>query len=211
SLGSSEAFGVAGSASRPGEESDTAKFTLSANSALFTEDGRRVEPGSGERGMLAITGNIPIGYYKDPAKTAATFREFEGKRWSVPGDWAELAADGTLVLLGRGSQCINTGGEKVFPEEVEESLKRHDAVRDAAVVGLPDPRFGERICALVELKAGAAAPSLQDLAAHVKAQLADYKAPRNLVIVESVNRAPNGKLDYKTLKALAQEKPLTPP
>jgi fatty-acyl-CoA synthase len=206
SLGSSEAFGVAGSASRPGEESDTAKFTLSANSALFTEDGRRVEPGSGERGMLAITGNIPIGYYKDPAKTAATFREFEGKRWSVPGDWAELAADGTLVLLGRGSQCINTGGEKVFPEEVEESLKRHDAVRDAAVVGLPDPRFGERICALVELKAGAAAPSLQDLAAHVKAQLADYKAPRNLVIVESVNRAPNGKLDYKTLKALAQEK-----
>lgn len=206
SLGSSEAFGVAGSSTRAGEETETAKFALSANSALFTEDGRRVQPGSGERGMLAITGNIPIGYYKDPAKTAATFREFEGKRWSVPGDWAELAEDGTLVLLGRGSQCINTGGEKVFPEEVEEALKRHDAVRDAAVVGLPDPRFGERICAIVELKPGAAEPALPDLAAHVRAQLADYKAPRNLVIVDSVGRAPNGKLDYKALKTLAQER-----
>ena len=210
SLGSSEAFGIAGSATRAGEETDTAKFALGPNGALFTEDGRRVVAGSGERGMIAISGNIPIGYYKDPAKTEATFRMFDGVRWSVPGDWAELNEDGTLNLLGRGSQCINTGGEKVFPEEVEESLKRHASVRDAAVLGLPDQRFGERICAVVELKPGAAEPDLGELASHVKAQLADYKAPRNLVIVDSVGRAPNGKLDYKALKDIAVARTITP-
>ena len=120
----------------------------------------------------------------------------------MPGDWAEVNLDGTLKLLGRGSVCINTGGEKVFPEEVEEALKRHAAVRDAVVVGVPDPRFGERICAVVEPEAGAR-PTLAELSAHVQGQLAGYKAPRELVVVDTIGRAPNGKVDYKAVKAHA--------
>ena len=122
---------------------------------MFTDDGRRVEPGSGEQGMVAVGGFIPLGYYKDEVKTAQTFRTIEGRRWSVPGDFAEVNADGSLHLLGRGSVCINTGGEKVFPEEVEEALKTHPRVRDAVAVGLPDDRFGETICAVVEAEDGA--------------------------------------------------------
>jgi 3-oxocholest-4-en-26-oate---CoA ligase len=203
SFSSSEAIGMGASESRQGEEARTARFAVSETCAVFTEDGRRVQPGSGERGMTAVSGHLPLGYYKDPEKTARTFPMFEGRRWCMPGDWAMVNADGTLEVLGRGSVCINTGGEKVFPEEVEEALKRHPAVRDAVVVGLPDPRFGERICAVVELVPGAAEPTLGDLAVHVKGSLADYKAPRNLVLVESVGRAPNGKVDYKAAKAYA--------
>ena len=125
SFGSSEAVGLGGSVSGAGAAEQTAKFALGASSAVFTDDGRRVEPGSGEQGMVAVGGFIPLGYYKDEAKTAQTFRTFEGRRWSVPGDFAEVNADGSLHLLGRGSVCINTGGEKVFPEEVEEALKTH--------------------------------------------------------------------------------------
>ncbi|HEY8614732.1 acyl-CoA synthetase [Phenylobacterium sp.] len=199
SLGSSEAVGLGASASAPGAEVQTAAFMLGPNCAVFTEDGRRVEPGSGERGLVTVTGFLPVGYYKDPEKSAKTFKEIAGQRWSVPGDWAEVNADGSLKLLGRGSVCINTGGEKVFPEEVEEALKTHPDVRDAVVVGVPDPRFGERICAVVEPE-GAAAPGLQELSAHVHGQLAGYKAPRELVLVESIGRAPNGKVDYKAVK-----------
>ncbi|MFN3520808.1 MAG: AMP-binding protein [Phenylobacterium sp.] len=203
SLGSSEALGLAGSTSNAGEAAATAKFMAGPNAAVFTEDGRRVAPGSGERGLVAVGGFTPVGYYKDPEKSAKTFRTFEGRRWSVPGDWATLEADGSITLLGRGSQVINTGGEKVFPEEVEEALKRFPGVRDAAVVGLPDKRFGERICAVVDY-AGDGEPSLADLAAHVKAHLADYKAPRELVLAP-VGRAPNGKLDYKAVRAQAMD------
>jgi fatty-acyl-CoA synthase len=199
SFGSSEAVGLGISASAPGAEVQTAAFTLGPNCAVFTEDGRRVEPGSGERGLVAVTGFLPVGYYKDPEKTAKTFKSLEGVRWSVPGDWAEVNADGTLKLLGRGSVCINTGGEKVFPEEVEEALKTHPAVRDAVVVGLPDPRFGERICAVVETE-GAAEPALAELSEHVRKTLAGYKAPRDLVLVDSIGRAPNGKVDYKAMR-----------
>jgi fatty-acyl-CoA synthase len=170
---------------------------------VFTDDGRRVEPGSGEQGMVAVGGFIPLGYYKDERKTAATFRTFEGRRWSVPGDFAEVNADGSLKLLGRGSVCINTGGEKVFPEEVEEALKTHPGVRDAVAVGLPDPRFGETICAVVEPQEGKDTPTLAELSDHVRQHLAAYKAPRTLVIVDSINRAPNGKVDYKRLKGVA--------
>ncbi|WP_310542325.1 AMP-binding protein [Phenylobacterium sp.] len=204
SLGSSEALGLASSVSGGGAAAGTAKFTTGPNAAVFTEEGERVQPGSGVRGLVAVGGFTPSGYYKDPEKSAKTFRTFEGKRWSVPGDWATIEEDGSITLLGRGSQVINTGGEKVFPEEVEEALKRFPGVRDAAVVGVPDPRFGERICAIVET-VGGATPSLAELAAHVKGLLADYKAPRELVLAP-VNRAPNGKLDYKTLKALAVDK-----
>ncbi|MES2897875.1 MAG: acyl-CoA synthetase [Pseudomonadota bacterium] len=201
SFGSSEAVGLGASASAPGAEAATAAFMLGPNCAVFAEDGRRVEPGSGERGLVAVTGFLPVGYYKDPEKSAKTFQTMEGQRWSVPGDWAEVNADGTLKLLGRGSQCINTGGEKVFPEEVEEALKTHPSVRDAVVVGVPDARFGERICAVVE--GDPAALTLEAMAAHVKSRLAAYKAPRELVVVDSIGRAPNGKVDYKASRDLA--------
>ncbi|MDP3300072.1 MAG: AMP-binding protein, partial [Phenylobacterium sp.] len=203
SLGSSEALGLASSASGGGVSAATAKFATGPNAAVFTEDGRRVTPGSGERGLVAVGGHTPLGYYKDEEKSAKTFRTFEGQRWSVPGDWATVEADGAITLLGRGSQVINTGGEKVFPEEVEEALKRFPGVRDAAVVGLPDPRFGERICAVVDVADGAQ-PSLADLQGHVKSNLADYKVPRDLVFAPVV-RAPNGKLDYKLVRAQALE------
>jgi fatty-acyl-CoA synthase len=199
SFGSSEAVGLGISASAPGAEAKTAAFVAGPNCVVFTEDGRRVAPGSGERGMVAVCGLLPRGYYKDEEKTAKTFKLIEGVLWSVPGDWAEVNEDGSLKLLGRGSVCINTGGEKVFPEEVEEALKTHLNVRDAVVVGLPDARFGERICAVVETD-GDAQPSLAELSEHVRATLAGYKAPRDLVLVESIGRAPNGKVDYKAIK-----------
>ena len=204
SFGSSEAVGMGGSVSAAGAASETAKFSLGPTCAVFTEDGRRVVPGSGERGLVAVGGNIPMGYYKDETKSAQTFRTFEGSRWSVPGDWAEILADGTLVLLGRGSVCINTGGEKVFPEEVEEVLKRHSSVRDAVAVGIPDTRFGETICGVVEAEAGAT-PTLSVLNEHVKKSLAAYKAPRHIVVIDTIGRAPNGKVDYKRLKAYAMQ------
>ena len=174
------------------------------NSAVFTEDGRRVEAGSGERGQVAVSGFLPVGYYKDPEKTARTFKTLEGKRWSIPGDFATVEADGSLKLLGRGSQVINTGGEKVFPEEVEEAIKRYPGVRDAAVVGVPDARFGERICAVVEVGDGDA-PTLAMISQHVRLHLAAYKAPRELVL-EPIARAANGKLDYKAVRALALDR-----
>jgi fatty-acyl-CoA synthase len=205
SFGSSEAVGMGGSVSAAGAATETAKFQLGPTCAVFTEDGRRVQPGTGERGLVAVGGFIPLGYYGDEAKTAQTFRTFEGQRWSVPGDWAEISADGTLILLGRGSVCINTGGEKVFPEEVEEAMKTHSAVRDAVAVGIPDQRFGETICAVVEANDGMTI-ELADLSEHVKSALAAYKAPRHLVMVDTIGRAPNGKVDYKRLKALAVER-----
>ena len=141
SLGASEGVGFAGKESTGDGDTETATFTLGPNAAVFTEDGRRVEAGSGETGLLAVTGPIPLGYYGDPVKTAETFREFEGIRWSVPGDWATIGADGMVTLLGRGSVSINTGGEKVYPEEVEEALKALPEVVDCNVVGVPDPQW----------------------------------------------------------------------
>jgi acyl-CoA synthetase (AMP-forming)/AMP-acid ligase II len=201
SLGSSEAVGLGSSVSVAGAEATTAQFLVGPNAAVFTEDGRRVTPGSGERGLVAVGGFIPSGYYKDPEKSAKTFRIFEDRRWSVPGDFAEVTEEGVIKLLGRGSQVVNTGGEKVFPEEVEEALKTHPLVRDAVVVGVPDSRFGERVCAVIDVGA-AEAPSLADLAAHLKGRLADYKTPRSLVVAP-VERAANGKVDYKAVRAQA--------
>jgi 3-oxocholest-4-en-26-oate---CoA ligase len=205
SFGSSEAVGLGASVSMAGVATETARFMVTENNAVFTDDGQRVEPGSGEMGMVAVGGFLPVGYYKDEAKTAQTFRELEGRRWSVPGDFATVNADGTIHLLGRGSVCINTGGEKVFPEEVEEALKTHPSVRDAVVVGVPDPRFGETICGVIEVADGAAVDA-GELKEHVTAQLAAYKAPRNVVVVDSIARAANGKVDYRRLKALAEER-----
>jgi len=207
SLGSSEAIGMASNTttaeSSAANKESTAKFALGPNTKVLTEDGREVLPGSGERGRVALRGRTPIGYYKDEAKTASTFVLHDGVRWSIPGDWAEVEADGTLKLYGRGSQCINTGGEKVYPEEVEEALKLHPSVADAAVVGVPDERFGEAITALVEPHAGDTIDEAA-LIAHVKERLAHYKAPKRVFAIETVGRAANGKLDYKRLTADAK-------
>ncbi|MEZ5222879.1 MAG: acyl-CoA synthetase [Ilumatobacteraceae bacterium] len=205
SLGSSEAIGMASNtttAESVAQPAKTATFSLGPNTKVLTDDGREVAAGSGERGRVALRGRTPIGYYKDEAKSAATFVMFDGARWSIPGDWAEVAADGTLILYGRGSQCINTGGEKVFPEEVEEVLKQHPSVADAAVVGVPDERFGQAITALVEAHAGDTVDEAA-LIAHVKAHLAHYKAPKRVLPVPTIGRAANGKLDYKRLNAHA--------
>jgi acyl-CoA synthetase (AMP-forming)/AMP-acid ligase II len=203
SLGSSEAIGMASSTVSSAEAAQTATFQIGPNTRVVTDDGRDVVWGSGEVGRVAMRGYTPIGYYKDPEKSAATFQVIDGVRYSIPGDFATVDTDGTVRLLGRGSQCINTGGEKVYPEEVEEVLKLHPTVADAAVVGIPDERFGEAICALVEPHAG---DTLDEAAliAHVKEHLAGYKAPKRVVPIESIGRAANGKLDYKALKALAQ-------
>ena len=206
SYSSSEAMGVGQSVMTAEGVVEAARFMVGPDCAVFTEDGRRVEAGSGEWGLIALAGHGPAGYYKDPDKTARTFPTLEGRRWAMPGDWATVEADGAIRLLGRGSQCINTGGEKVFPEEVEEALKTHDAVRDAGVVGLPDSRFGERIVALVELEAGVSAQVLDRLRDHVAERLARYKAPRQVLAVSSLGRGPSGKLDYAALKALAQRR-----
>ena len=202
SLGSSEAIGMANNTTSADGSGENAKFTLTAHTKVLTDDGREVVPGSGERGRVALRGRTPVGYYKDPEKSASTFVTFDGVRWSIPGDFAEVEADGTVKLLGRGSQCINTGGEKVYPEEVEEALKQHTTVADAAVVGLPDERFGESITALVEAHVGAIINEAE-LIAHVKLHLASYKAPKHVFVIDTIGRAANGKLDYKRLKAEA--------
>jgi fatty-acyl-CoA synthase len=203
---SSEAIGMGASVSGGGQGvSKTAKFTLGPRARVISEDGRFIEPGSGESGLVALKGPNPIGYYKDEAKTKATFRVIDGERYSIPGDWATVEADGSLTLLGRGSVCINTGGEKVFPEEVEEVLKQHAGILDAVVVGVPDEKFGEAITAMVEPKPGVAIDE-GDVIAHVKSKLAAYKAPKRVLTVDTIGRAANGKVDYKRLKAEAVER-----
>ncbi len=202
SLGSSEGVGFASSVARKGDTAPTAKFSLGEHARVFTEDGREVEPGSGERGLLAVGGPIPIGYYKDPDKSAQTFRRFAGRVWSVPGDWATVEHDGTITLLGRGSVCINTAGEKVYPEEVEETLKLHADVADANVVGLPDERWGSSVTAVVSLADGAR-PDEAALVAHCKEHLAGYKCPKRVVFVDRVQRGPNGKPDYRWASEVA--------
>jgi len=204
SLGSSEGVGFAQQISAPGAEATTAKFSIGTHTKVLTEEGREVEPGSDERGLLALGGPIPLGYYKDPEKSAGTFRTFDGKRYSIPGDWAKVAADGTIELLGRGSVSINSGGEKIFPEEVEEAVKKHPAVADAIVVGVPDEKFGEAITAVVAFRPGEEATT-EEIVTTVKANLSAFKAPRHVVTVPEVTRGPNGKADYAWAKKLATE------
>jgi 3-oxocholest-4-en-26-oate---CoA ligase len=196
---SSEALGMGTSVSSARGAVRTARFTLGPEVRVIDADGHDVTPGSGRPGVLALGGRIPLGYYKDEAKSAATFRIIDGARYSVPGDFAEVAEDGTIHLLGRGSVCINTGGEKVYPEEVEEVLKTATGVVDAVVVGIPNERFGEEIVAVVELAPGTVAADDADRAIveHVKARLAGFKAPRRVRFVETIGRAPSGKVDYK--------------
>ncbi len=173
----------------------TTVFTLRPGTRVLDAADSDVEPGSGERGRVAVPTDNPIGYYKDPVKSAETFRDIDGERYSMPGDWATVEADGSIRLLGRGSHCINSAGEKIFPEEVEEALKSHPAVMDALVFGVPDERWGSRADAVVSLRDGQTA-DVEMLTLHVKEHLAAYKAPKKVTIVAVVPRAPNGKADY---------------
>jgi fatty-acyl-CoA synthase len=202
SFGSSEAVGFGLSVMTAAGEVQTARFQIGEDVKVFDDTGREVAPGSGEVGIIARGGAIPEGYYKDEAKTAATFRTVAGARYSMPGDFCTVEADGTITLIGRGSGCINTAGEKVFPEEVEEVLKRHPDIDDALVVGLPDEKWGQSVTAVVELRAGAVLDE-EALRAHVRAELAGYKTPKRLVAVSRMLRAPNGKADYKGARELA--------
>ncbi len=201
-LGSSESGSLGTAVTTPDEVGETGRFRLGPTVRVLDGDGNDVIPGSAEPGRLAIGGHLPLGYYKDPEKTAATFVTVSGRRYVVAGDFALVDVDGSITLLGRGSNCINTAGEKVFPEEVEEVLKTARAVRDAAVVGLPDDRFGETVVALVELEAGAPFDEA-GLIAHTREHIAAFKAPRRIVAVERVERLPNGKMDYLAMKAVA--------
>ena len=199
--GSSESGGQGQSVTVAGGEVDQApRFAVNDETTVLDDDFRPAEPGV--VGKLARRGRIPLGYYKDPEKSAATFPVVDGVRWSVPGDHARIEDDGTITLLGRGSVSINTGGEKVYPEEVEAALKGHPEVFDAVVVGVPDERWGERVVALVQARAGAE-PGFDDLDAHVRVLVAGYKAPRDVVIVDTIVRSPSGKPDYRWGKATA--------
>src|SRR5579859_2872091 len=160
---------------------------------VLGDDGVPAAPG--QIGRLARGGHVPLGYYKDPARTAAMFAEVDGKRYAVPGDLARVEDDGTVTLLGRGNTCVNTGGEKVFPEEVEGALKSHPGVFDALVIGVPDERLGQRVAALVQLRPGVAADP-GALAEHVRRQIAGYKVPRSIWLAEAVRRTVSGKADY---------------
>jgi fatty-acyl-CoA synthase len=196
SLGSSEGVGFANAITTTDSRGETAKFRIGPDTKVFTDDGGEVKPGSGEVGHLAVGGLIPLGYYKDQEKTDSTFRVVDGRRYSIPGDYATVEEDGTITLLGRGSVSINSGGEKIFPEEVEEAVKRHPAVADAVVVGVPDDRFGEAVTAVVAPVPGHT-PDEEEIGEAVeRSGLARFKRPRHVVLVDTVPRGPNGKADY---------------
>jgi len=179
-------------------------FRLGDDTVVLDEHGDAVQPGSGVVGHLARGGYVPIGYYKDEAKTKSIFVEHAGRRWVIPGDMAVVEADGTITLLGRGSVSINSGGEKIYPEEVESALKSHPDVFDVVVVGVPDERWGERVVAVVQAREGAR-PTLDELAEHTRDVIAPYKAPRELHLVDQVVRSPSGKADYRWAKKIAAE------
>jgi fatty-acyl-CoA synthase len=200
-IGSSEGS-MGSSISMKGLPPATAKFSRNPTTKVFTDDDREVQPGSDEVGMVAAGGLVPLGYFKDEAKSARTFRTISGVRYSFPGDMAMVAADGSLILLGRGSQVINSGGEKIFPEEVEEAVKRVDGVVDCLVVGLDDERFGQAVTAVASVADGVTVSEAAVIAG-VKNDLAAFKAPKRVVFVSQVPRAPNGKADYKAAKQLA--------
>ncbi len=201
---SSEALGMGQSVSSGTASAKTAKFAIGERAIVVDEDGKRIEPGTGEIGRVAVRGILPIGYYKDPEKTAKTFITVDGERFSTPGDYATVEADGSLTLLGRGSVCINTGGEKVFPEEVEERLKTHPSILDAVVVGVPDDKFGQAVTGVVELREGHELDSASVIT-HVRQTLAGYKTPKRVLAIDTIGRAANGKVDYKRLTAFATD------
>ncbi len=196
-LNSSEASGMGRAITSGRGKARGARFELGRNAFVIDDDGKPVVPGSGIVGRVAVRGFVPLGYYKDPARTAATFPVIDGVRCAVPGDHAVVEQDGTITLLGRGSVSINTGGEKVFPEEVEEAIKTAPGVADAVVVGVPDARLGQVVAALV---AGREVDA-ESIRSHVRAKLAGYKVPRHVLVADSVERMPTGKADYNAVRA----------
>jgi 3-oxocholest-4-en-26-oate---CoA ligase len=175
---------------------------MGPNTVVLDDDMNIVPPGTGVVGRMARGGNVPLRYHKDPEKSAATFVEVDGVRFAVSGDHAIVEPDGTMRMLGRGSVCINSGGEKIFPEEVEAALKAHPDVFDAVVVGVPDDRWGERVAAVVQPRPGRR-PSVDELDAHCRTLVAGYKVPREVHLVDAVERSPSGKPDYPWAKRVA--------
>jgi acyl-CoA synthetase (AMP-forming)/AMP-acid ligase II len=200
--------GHQGSATAESSPEKGLRFAMNDRTTVLDDDLKRVEPGSGVVGRVALRGHVPVGYYKDPKKTAATFKEIDGERWVLPGDMAMIEADGTVLVLGRGSVCINSGGEKIYPEEVEAALKSHADVFDAVVVGVADDKWGERVTALVQPRPGRA-PASDDIVAHCRRKVAGYKVPRQVYLLDELVRSPSGKPDYpwarKQAAALAQQ------
>lgn len=207
SIGSSETgFGGTSIVAKGQSHTGGPRVTIDKNTKVLDEDGNEVVPGSGVRGIIAKCGHIPVGYFKDEKKTAETFRTFNGVRYAIPGDFAEVEADGSVTMLGRGSVSINSGGEKIYPEEVEAALKGHPDVFDALVVGVPDPRFGQHVAAVVQPREGTK-PALADLDAFVRSEIAGYKVPRSLWLVDEVKRSPAGKPDYRWAKDQTEARP----
>ena len=200
---SSEAIGIGTSLMTKDQTIDVAKFSLGPNCKVFSEGLIEVKPGTGESGMVAVRGFLPVGYYKDQEKTDKTFKIIDGVRYSIPGDWVRVEDDGSLTLLGRGSNCINTAGEKVYPEEVEEALKLHDTVADALVVGVKDAKWGQSITAVVQPNDGCMIDELE-LKGFSRKHLAAYKLPKKILVKGNLDRAPNGKADYKSIQEYAE-------
>jgi len=207
SIGSSETgFGGTSVVAKGQSHTGGPRVTIDKNTVVLDEDGNEVVPGSGVRGIIAKRGHIPVGYFKDEKKTAETFRTINGVRYAIPGDYATVEADGSVTMLGRGSVSINSGGEKIYPEEVEAALKGHPDVFDALVVGVPDERFGNHVAAVVQPREGTR-PTLADLDAFVRTEIAGYKVPRSLWLVDEVKRSPAGKPDYRWAKDVTEERP----
>jgi len=207
SIGSSETgFGGTSIVAAGAPHSGGPRVTIDHRTVVLDEEGNEVQPGSGVRGFIAKKGNIPVGYYKDEKKTAETFRVINGVRYAIPGDWALVEEDGSVTMLGRGSVSINSGGEKIYPEEVEAALKGHPDVFDALVVGVPDPRYGQHVAAVVQARPGCR-PSLAELDSFVRSEIAGYKVPRSLWLVDEVKRSPAGKPDYRWAKDVTEARP----
>ncbi len=206
SIGSSETgFGGTSIVAKGQSHTGGPRVTIDKTTKVLDEDGNEVVPGSGVRGIIAKCGHIPVGYFKDEKKTAETFRTYNGVRYAIPGDYAEVEADGSVTMLGRGSVSINSGGEKIYPEEVEAALKGHPDVFDALVVGVPDERFGQHVAAVVHPREGSR-PTLAELDAFVRSEIAGYKVPRSLWLVDEVKRSPAGKPDYRWAKDQTEQR-----
>lgn len=207
SIGSSETgFGGTSIVAKDAPHAGGPRVTIDHRTVVLDEEGNEVKPGSGVRGFIAKKGNIPVGYYKDEKKTAETFKTINGVRYAIPGDWALVEEDGTVTMLGRGSVSINSGGEKIYPEEVEAALKGHPDVFDALVVGVPDPRYGQHVAAVVQPRPGTR-PTLAELDRFVRSEIAGYKVPRSLWLVDEVKRSPAGKPDYRWAKEQTEARP----
>ncbi|MFQ5666530.1 MAG: AMP-binding protein, partial [Candidatus Binatia bacterium] len=204
-FGASETGGHGTQISMAGAKATTGTFRMNDETTVLKDDlSGPLTPGAEESGWLARRGHVPLGYFKDAAKTAQTFPVIDGVRYAVPGDHAKLAADGSIVVLGRGSVSINSGGEKIYPEEVEQALKHHPAVYDAVVVGTPNERFGQQVTAVVQARAGEVPPA-EELIGFCAAHLARYKLPRAIVFVDEMVRSPAGKADYRWARKTALE------